>query len=545
MTLEEQNILDAIAIEEFRQKQKKQYYIKNPDKWFTERLGEPITTLKWSEFDKKAYSNHVWDGTPDPFYEVFLSLARGENVAVESSTNIGKTFITPRLIYWFLDCFHNSLIVTTAPSGGQLKRGMWGEIQMSFNKFKKIRPKAQLYDSMALYPLGNTTNATDDDTMKKAYLCYGKTVQVGSDSKSAVGFQGAHRKNMLHIVDEAPGVSPAVSKAIQETSTGDFNPIVYFGNPDNINDPLHLFAEKKTTRLIRISSLDHPNVVLGRNIIPAAVSIGSIQIRKEDYGEDSDFYKSRVRGISPQQSSDSLIKMIWIEQCSTLMSKDAKDIPYDGKSNNAIGIDVANSENGDEAALGWGKKNILMRLEAFACSNANDLAYNLVKDDIYLRKNNHEIYGLSKLTDWKIGHKNVGVDTVGIGKGTLNVFTLLGLKVVSLEGGYDKLQVPLDKEGKPLYSFISMRAQMYYQARLDLQNKDCIIDIKDRRVLDELIRQLITIKYKVTNGNIVVESKADIKKRLGGKSTNEADAFVYWNWVRKDRSGTKMQMPFM
>ncbi len=32
---------------------------------------------------------------------------------------------------------------------------------------------------------------------------------------------------------------------------------------------------------------------------------------------------------------------------------------------------------------------------------------------------------------------------------------------------------------------------------------------------------------------------------MGGKSPNVADAFVYWNWVRKDQDGGTFEMPII
>jgi len=63
---------------------------------------------------------------------------------------------------------------------------------------------------------------------------------------------------------------------------------------------------------IRISAYDHPNIVLKRSIIPGAVTQKSIDIRRDEYGEKSNLYKSRVRGIAPAQAADSLIQRQWI-----------------------------------------------------------------------------------------------------------------------------------------------------------------------------------------------------------------------------------------
>ena len=44
---------------------------------------------------------------------------------------------------------------------------------------------------------------------------------------------------------------------------------------------------------------------------------------------------------------------------------------------NAVGVDVANSPNGDKAALACGRRNVLCEVQEFYCKNATHLAYNL------------------------------------------------------------------------------------------------------------------------------------------------------------------------
>jgi len=109
--------------------------------------------------------------------------------------------------------------------------------------------------------------------------------------------------------------------------------------------------------------------------------------------------------------------------------------------------------------------------------------------------------------------------------------------------------IPYTTEGdvrKYLYRFVSLRAQMYYQLRLDLVNKQIRINLGDNpRLKKKLIEQLIIVKYTVTDKHIKIEPKEEIKKRMGGESPNIADAFVYWNWVRRFRKGNWVEAPVM
>jgi hypothetical protein len=78
---------------------------------------------------------------------------------------------------------------------------------------------------------------------------------------------------------------------------------------------------------VRISALDHPNVVAeDAGIIPGAASGSSIAKRLEKYGLDSPIYQSRVRGISPDQASDGLIRRVWLGEPPRQAFEDQLDV---------------------------------------------------------------------------------------------------------------------------------------------------------------------------------------------------------------------------
>ncbi len=524
------------AMEILAQRAREENWRKNPDTWYVERFGGKKTDLVWSLWPE--YANHEWDGTPDPFYTAFKSLAEWKNVGIESATSTGKTFCAARIAYWFLDTFPNSLVVTTAPKELQLKTVLWGEMSACFNRFKKLRPKAEMFDLRVLpdgskVKFGSAAKASDDDDQySDMHQCIGVVAGVKAGEESATKMQGYHRKYMLFIVEEAAGVPQAVMTAIKNTCTGEHNVIMGIGNPDSVTDALHQFCELSHVVPIRISAYDHPNVVTGKTVIDGAVSVKSINIRLKEYGEDSNLFRSRVRGIAPDQSTDSLILLKWVLQCA-VNHETYKEIPRDNVSSPAVGVDVANSEKGDAACLAWGDANELTRLHEFQCPNATHLAYNLYMTKQELFENKYHDYDTRKLQDYGINGEHVGIDAVGIGVATVNAMIDKGYNVKVLQGAPNEEVLPKDTEGKPLYKFRSLRAQMWYQARLDLENRAVKLNIP-LGDLFLLAKELTMPRYKLSDGAIVLEKKEDVKKRLG-KSPNKADAFVYWNWVRRFR----------
>lgn len=538
------------VLEELAKRAKIKEYQGKPESWLIERLKENEKILNWSKYE--GYQNHKWDGSENPFKQAFEALANKEWVGIESATSVGKTYFLPRVVYWFLDTFPNSLVVTTAPKKEQLRRVLWTEIANAFPNFKRIRPHAELF-TLNLSVDARTRQVNMSKNEKGVYTAEGNSVGheaigivsgVGAGEESATKMQGFHRENMLFILEECAGIHPAVITAIINTSTAENNLILAVGNPDSEIDALHTFCNLSKVRHIIISAYDHPNVVSKTTVIPGAVTQSSIDFRKNEYGEDSPFFKSRVRGIAPTESVDSLIKNEYFEQCN-INGDQFIDIKHETHiSYNAIGVDVANSEHGDMAALGAGEGNKLNYLKEFQCPNATHLAYNLIIDDLILNEKGYKNYGTIKVNDFDIMAQCIGVDSVGVGVATVNAFYDSGYNCVSLMGGQLTYAMRTGEEGEDLFKFASLRAQMYFELREDLRTANCIIDIKDKKILRALKKELITVKYKIQSGKIYVESKEEIKKRLGGKSPNLADAVAYWNWMRKGYYIKGGAMPF-
>lgn len=530
---------NELALIELAKRKRDEAYQKSPETWLSKRFQEPMTNVQWSLYPE--YDGHEWDGTKDPFLTAIRALAAGRWVGIESATNVGKTYIVPRIVYWFLDVFPNSLVVTTAPKRDQLQKVMWTEMANAYNKFNRIRPFSEMITlNVAVDKRSKKKSDTVSDNTGWEALGIVAGVRAGEDS--ATKMQGFHRKYMLFIVDETPGVHAAVMTAILNTSTGTHNLVLALGNPDSQIDPLHQFCQLSRTEHIIISALDHPNIVCKRAIIPAAVSQESIDMRKEEYGEESNFYKSRVRGIAPEEGISALIKTDWINRCDKNNKSKFQNVPVDGSAN-AAGIDVAQSEAGDQAAVAMGRKNTLDYLKEFQCNNATHLAYNLLMDDIELDIKGYKNFNLIKLKDYNIEPKHTGIDGVGIGAATVNAFNDEKFKAVSLVGGELEKAIPMTAEKEKMYRFANLRSQMFFELREDFRTESIILDLEPKLV-KRLIKELIAHDYKIQGGKVVVESKIDIKKKLGGKSPNLADAVAYWNWMRKNYYTAVKPLPF-
>lgn len=522
---------DKIVQAAFRELLYEQYR-KNPLLWCHDMLGEDFENYEWSRTNPGLYENHVWDGgTKNPLAEAFRTVARGQWLALPSSTGTGKTRWAARLVLWYLDCFEDAFVITLAPKEEQLTRNMWAEMSKIYHLFKlNCRPNVKT-NTLAIYPEG----FNDDCIYKDSYVCVGYTAGVGAEELTATKMSGLHRENMLFIFEETPGISPKVLETVKNTCTDPAkNLIVCLGNPDSEHDLLNKFMNLSQVRTIRISSFDHPNVVMDKSHFKGAVTRMSIKSRLDEYGEDNPLYVSRVRGQTPSSDSKALIKGDWIDAVDLHSPNYNPEFRIDIHGGyNAIGVDVADSDKAgaDLAAVAYGRGNVLTEVHEFKCGNATHLGYNIVLTPLERMNRGITDFGIPCAADYEVGPEMVGVDVVGVGVATFNALLEEMWTTTPLSGGTWDEAIPLDSEGKPFYNFHLLRSQMMYQLREDIRKGLIVFDIPDRVQMAHIKKELTTARYMNDRNAIAVEQKVAIRKRIG-KSPNVADAIGYWNWVR-------------
>lgn len=450
-------------------------------------------TLEWSL--NEGYDGHHWDGTPEPLLAMMDALAKWEDVGVEAGTGTQKSFTMAALILWFLGCWV-SRVFTFAPKEDQLRLYIWTEMRQLWPHFVAHFPQATFTDLCI-----RVRGGTDD-----SWAAHGYAVSIRAGEQVSTRAAGMHAEHMLLVYEETPGIDKTVIEAGEHTSTSPHNLRAYIGNPDSQLDTLHVACTSPGTRHIRLSALDHPNVVTGREVVPGAVSRVTVERRRKKYGEKDRLFQSRIRGVSPSEAQDALIKLEWVRRAQARW-RDAQDRRIlEGNGVHALGADVANSDDGDEAAVSRWKGAVCLEVPAFPCPNSNDLGFQISLE----------------MQEKQIEDLHVGIDSVGVGAGAVNELKRLDIFVRALNGGAS----PAD--GMDEEDFNNLRSQMAWVLREDLR-LDRIAVPPD----EELERDLITPTYRTKNGKILVEPKEDIKDRTpGGRSPNKGDAVMYGNFVR-------------
>lgn len=513
-------------------------YQKDPVGWMVDKLGLPRHTIEWSL--NAGYDTHVWDGTVDPLVVACHALRDWQDCTIESGTGTGKSYIAAALALWFLACWEGAQVFTFAPTASQLRLYIWRYIREFWPKFVSHFPTATL-TTESLRMKGGT-----DDT----WAMHPKPVQVKAGEDVSTRAAGMHAAHMLLIYEETPGIDPAVLMAGKNTCTAPHNIRFAIGNPNHKLDALHKMSEEVGVTAVRCSSLDHPNVV-GDNafLIPGAISLQSVITRRMQFGENDPIYLSRVRGLSPDQAANALIRLEWLKAAAArwLARKEATaalededgpppEIQYDTRSVTAPksaapkvvvlpltykitgkGVDVANSEHGDERCIVDFSYNAVMRVESEPCPDANALGRQVCRE----------------MDEQGLAPERVGVDATGVGAGTVNECRAKNKPVMAIHFGGKPMQMAeLLPDGQryewtaDVNKFENLRAQMYWQIREDLRKG--VIDMEE----NELLWQELTIVTFEDYPTTKIIPKDQIRAKLG-RSPDSADALVMANWVRE------------
>jgi len=322
-----------------------------------------------------------------------------------------------------------------------------------------------------------------------------KHYAIGLSTNESERFQGFHEENTLFIFDEAPGVAPEFWDAMEGSMTSANAHFLAIGNPTVTHGNFFNAFKSSQYAKISISCLEHPNVIQNKQIIPGAVSREWIESRREEWGDTSALWKARVLGEFAEVGEDTLIHLAWVENANL------KPPSVDGE--RILGVDVARFGD-DSTVLAHWRGNHLAEFEV-----GNDMRTT-------------DVSGLVQHVIRKHGIDKVGVDVIGIGAGVVDELKDAGVAVIEVNSAAK----PIERFEETI-TFNNLRSQMWWQMRTDLEEGNISLMYDE-----ELKEELTTPKYGIdSKGRVCVESKNEIKKRLG-RSPDKADAAVYGNAIR-------------
>jgi len=444
------------------------------------------------QFAREMLHHELWETQADILRAVAIPHSQ---TAVKACHSSSKTFTAAEATLWFLACFDDALVITTAPKFEQVVDELWGEIR------KAIRTSD--------YPF-------PEPLMTKLVLS-DKRYAVGLTAREGVNIQGYHSPHMLIIVDEATGITADIWGGIEGArASGDVR-VLALGNPDGNGGPFYeAFTSQRTLwKTFTIDALKTPNLeglsletilALKRDLPPTDPIFAYCPVRHLvsrrwvyealiKYGDQSPYWQGHVRGEFPTQAEDALISLKWLEA--------ARDdfVPKEGDKPKKlmVGIDVAGSDGGDETFV------VVRQGGQIVAAGGWTLQDPLGEVNLFLRPFKHRI-------------EEVNIDTIGVG---LNFKP----RLEALDYPCNGVNVGEATDNPDEYS--GLKAQLYWRLRELFQPAGDAACGYIHGLTDELmISQLASIRWKSNlHGKIVIESKDEMKKR-GIKSPDRAEALM-------------------
>lgn len=456
-------------------------------------------------------------------------------VAVRGPHTLGKTTVAAIAILWFaltrddLPDKSDWKVVTTASVSRQLTDFLWPEVRKWANRVK--------WDKVGRGPF--TRDELMSETLK---LKTGKASSMTSSEET--GTEGAHADHLLYIFDEAKAIEASRWDAAEGALMGGQGKEIIALAISTPGDPQGRFYEIHT-RKPGLEDWWVRHVTIDECIAAGRATVEFVNQRRRQWGENSAVFMNRVLGEFCESTEDCVIPLSWVEAANERWLQRIRTRTHgpacppncmethwnwvDGAKRNdwpswewrsrgdeeeltAAGVDIARSDLGDKTSIARRHGNTVPQIDRYSIADTMPIV--------------GKVKGI--LDRWVRAYAMV--DVIGIGSGPV-----------------DRLREHFPE--KRIYPFnASESTELKDKAKeLGYANKRTAAWWNMRELLDPAFDSDIALPpcdiltgdltapkrgKDTSSGKITVESKKEIKKRLG-RSTDDGDAVVMAFFPRK------------
>lgn len=467
--------------------------------WLIEVRNDPLAyvmgAFTWGEGELRNYDGpddwqrevlcSIRDGVVAVDEAIALARANGEEMdaspireATTSGHGIGKSALVAWICLWAQDTEVDMRGRVTANTETQLKTTTWAELA----KWHRLAITNELFKMTA------TSRFSVDPEHEKTW----RIDMVPWSEKNSAAFAGLHNngKRILLVIDEASEVADIIWEVAEGAMTDKDTQIIWavFGNPTkNTGRFRECFAGGRFAHRWNSRAIDSRTVKISNKT--------QLQAWVDDYGEDHDFVRVRVRGIFPRTDATSFISGEVVREAQLREAPDQRGIPVIG------GLDVAR--------LGPDFSVLCPRQGRDAQSR-----------------------------EWP---RVQGLNTVQLAQWAFQHYMSLGLSALIVDVGgvgggvYDQLQLmeinvyPCDFSSRPFnegaVKYLNKRAEIYGETNDWLKKGGCL-PMDSGEEGKGLSYQLTAATYTFAQDvKIQLEAKKDIRRRLN-ISPDDADALA-------------------
>lgn len=394
-------------------------------------------------------------------------------VAVASGHGIGKSACISMIVNWAMSTCEDCKIIVTANTEKQLITKTWPEI----SKWFRLSINASWFN----------TTATSISSVDPKHGRSWRADAVPWSESNTEAFAGLHNKGkrIVLIFDEASNIADKVWEVAQGALTDEDTEIIWiaFGNPTRnsgrFRECFTRFKHRWLNRHIDSRTVDGTNKA-------------EIEKWRQDFGEDSDMFRVRVRGLFPRASSLQLIPNDWVAEAQK------RQAVYGLSDALVCGIDIA--RGGDD-------NNVIRFRRGLDARSIKPIK-------IPGSETRNTTLFIAKVCTVVKDHKPdaVFVDSTGLGGPVADQLRRLMPGVPIIDIGF--------ANSAPDNHYANMRTYIWWKMREALQAGLAIEESP------ELETELTAPEYAHNNRDqLALEKKADLKKRIG-VSPDDGDALA-------------------
>jgi hypothetical protein len=410
-------------------------------------------------------------------------------IAVASGHGIGKTALVAWVILWFIATRANPQIVVTANTKNQLEGKTWRELA----KWHKL----SLCEGWFMWTATKFYHKAAPDTWFASAVPWTK--------ERAEAFAGTHEKHVLLVFDEASSIADEIWEVAEGALTTAGAMQICFGNPTRNTGRFRECWRRFRHRWFTLKVDSRTAKKANRAQLQAWV---------DDYGEDSDFVRVRVRGEFPRASSNQFIATDDVEQAVARFAAAERRKREAARLNDpevAARLRLSVDDGGDDGAP------LILGVDVARFGDDSTVLYERrgLVAKIVMRLQGLDTVQVAARVAEHIGLRRpdaVFVDGVGVGAGVVDQLRSLGFEVVDCQAGAKAL----DER-----QFYNRRVEMWAGVRKWLRAGGMIED--DAQLKDDL--QAPEYGFAGRGDQLQLESKDDMRAR-GLPSPDAADALA-------------------
>lgn len=346
--------------------------------------------------DACMFGTHVlglslWDGQR----RILESVRNHRRTLVVSGHGCSKTNTLGILINETMTRHPECRIITSASTYDQVRKTLWSEVHK--------------LNARAVVPLGGELLETQWKMSDGSFASISAV-----DDPTAL--QGVHGPYVLVILDEAEGIKANMWAAYDSLLSSSNSRMIACFNP--VTPSGYLFdacLNPKDWNVVRLSCLDHPNVVSGEDVIPGGVTREWVEEMRAKYcreGEEpAPAWYSRVLGEFPPAGSNTLVSMSALDALS--------DVVPDVIVPRSIGVDIARMGDDESVLTVLDEHRRVIAVESWRKVDLMETVGRII----------------NAMQRHRVDARNVGVDVCGMGAGVGDRLREQGHRVTPVDFG--------------------------------------------------------------------------------------------------------------